>query len=456
MIPLCLMMMMMIMLILSIQVKSIEGFTIPITTTTTSARATARTTTRALTPILIPTAPTTTVTAVLSTSRFITKLSSRIDADADDDVVDDVAEDNIDNGDDENNRDHVSSDSNPPTTPSSSSRSSSSTRRVIDWIQHESLEKIVSKEEAITICNELINDQDLLNDLETFFILNWDTVIQKGINYTHEKKNKGTLSQLLGVRTTERLLHSVENVDVFTNDSQLLSAFLESSAIQELFTQTLYDGIYEFFQTIDVFGNIISKLPVIGPIRNKLRDDVKQQLDRSLGPLVRNFLNSYTLVAIGRASTYIRSPTNRQQFGKVNVRIVESMIHRPIPDLLQPLLLSNSNSKSNSSSSSIVDKLCIEVFDYLRQLNTNNNDDSDEDNEAQLIINDSLTFIYDIIGTRSIASIGKENEGEGEGGTSLDLHRIFDSSPTLETTTNQFLQKLSAINNETEKKMKNE
>ena len=43
-------------------------------------------------------------------------------------------------------------------------------------------------------------------------------------------------------------------------------------------TRITDDGIYEFFQTIDVFGNIISNLPVLGPIRNKIRDDLKAQL----------------------------------------------------------------------------------------------------------------------------------------------------------------------------------
>jgi len=160
----------------------------------------------------------------------------------------------------------------------------------------------------------------------------------------------------------------------------------------------------------------------------------KKQLDRSLGPLVRNFLKSYTLVAIGKASTFISSEQNRKQFGKVNVRIVESMIDRPIQDLLQPLLLS-----SNPS----IDKLRVELFDYLRQLSTTDTDV----NDAHLIIDDYITFIYDLVGTRSIKSLG-DGDGEGEGG--VDLIRILDSSPTLENTTNRLLQKIISIEKESQ------
>ena len=35
---------------------------------------------------------------------------------------------------------------------------------------------------------------------------------------------------------------------------------------------------------IDVFGNIVNSLPIIGPIRQQVTKQFKQQLDASLGP----------------------------------------------------------------------------------------------------------------------------------------------------------------------------
>jgi hypothetical protein len=298
-------------------------------------------------------------------------------------------------------------------------------RNVINWIQDESLDNIVSKDDAITICYELLNDKELINELEVFVTDNWDKIINKLLkrdakdDNENEKEQKQTLAQLIGTKTTEQLLDSIENIDLYS-DSKTVNSFLESNAIQELFAQTLYDGIYEFFQTFDVFGNIISKLPVLGPIRNKIRDDLKKQLDNTLGPSLRNFLKGYTSIAIGRASTFILSDTNKKQFNKANKRLIESILYRPLSDLLEPL---------SSSNDSIV-KLRIEFFDYLRQLSSSDDDKDGDDTDTDTIINDYITFIYDIIGDKSISSVG------------FDINRILDSSPTLESTSNQILQKI--------------
>lgn len=303
-------------------------------------------------------------------------------------------------------------------------------RNVINWIQDESLDNIVSKDDAITICYELLNDKELINELEVFVTDNWDKIINKLLKRDAKdgngdgknedgKEQKQTLAQLIGTKTTEQLLDSIENIDLYS-DSKTVNSFLESNAIQELFAQTLYDGIYEFFQTFDVFGNIISKLPVLGPIRNKIRDDLKKQLDNTLGPSLRNFLKGYTSIAIGRASTFILSDTNKKQFNKANKRLIESILYRPLSDLLEPL---------SSSNDSIV-KLRIEFFDYLRQLSSSDDDKDGDDTDTDTIINDYITFIYDIIGDKSISSVG------------FDINRILDSSPTLESTSNQILQKI--------------
>ena len=171
------------------------------------------------------------------------------------------------------------------------------------------------------------------------------------------------------------------------------------------------DGIYEFFQTIDVFGNIISGLPVLGPIRNKIRDDLKKQLDRTLGPTLRTFLKGYTSVAIGRASSFVLSDQNRRAFGAANARLLKSVLDRPLQDLLP------------ESSDPSIAKLRTEFFEYLRQLNEE--DSSDLENYAE--------FVYDLIGDKTLDSVG------------LNVHRVLDASPTLENTANRIFDE--AINN---------
>lgn len=289
---------------------------------------------------------------------------------------------------------------------SSASSSGTGVRSIIDWVQGKPLESLVSKEETVAICRELTSDQALLDSLERAIVENWDKIVQKLIR-NGEGGRKSTMKSLLGEEATQRLLRGVQNVDLYS-DPKTVNAFLQSEAVNELFAQTLYDGIYEFFQTIDVFGNIISNLPVLGPIRNKIRDDLKSQLDRTLGPTLRSFLGGYTNVAIGRAAGFVLSEQNRRAFGSANARLLQSLLERPLEDLLP-----------ESSNPSIV-KLRTEFFGYLRNLG----EDGSSDLEEYAVI------VYDLVGNKSLDSLG------------LNVHRVLDASPTLESTANRILDEV--------------
>ena len=197
--------------------------------------------------------------------------------------------------------------------------------------------------------------------------------------------------------------------------------FVSSNLISGTYCIVLYcivlccvvdDGIYEFFQTIDVFGNIISNLPVLGPIRNKIRDDLKFQLDRTLGPSLRNFLKGYTSIAITRAAGFVLSEQNRRSFGSANARLLQSILDRPLEDLLL-----------ESSDPSIV-KLRNEWFGFLRELGR---EDDNNNNSSSSILEEYAGLVYDLVGTKSLDSVG------------LNVHKVLDASPTLETTANRLL-----------------
>eukprot|EP00535_Pseudo-nitzschia_heimii_P005821 CAMPEP_0197175330 /NCGR_PEP_ID=MMETSP1423-20130617/1577_1 /TAXON_ID=476441 /ORGANISM="Pseudo-nitzschia heimii, Strain UNC1101" /LENGTH=421 /DNA_ID=CAMNT_0042624453 /DNA_START=179 /DNA_END=1444 /DNA_ORIENTATION=- len=284
---------------------------------------------------------------------------------------------------------------------SSAETATTGVRGIIDWIQGEPLESLLSREETVAICRELTADRELLDKLEAAIVANWDRIVRK---VTRSDTGGNTLGKLLGEEATQRLLRGVQNVDLYS-DPKTVNAFLQSEAVNELFAQTLYDGIYEFFQTIDVFGNIISNLPVLGPIRNKIRDDLKTQLDRTLGPTLRSFLGGYTNVAIGRAAGFVLSEQNRRAFGAANARLLQSLLERPLEDLLP-----------ESSNPSVV-KLRTEFFGYLRNL-------GDEDSTD---LEDYASLAYDLIGDKSLDSLG------------LNVHRVLDASPTLESTANRIL-----------------
>uniref|UniRef100_A0A7S0KXJ0 Uncharacterized protein n=1 Tax=Asterionellopsis glacialis TaxID=33640 RepID=A0A7S0KXJ0_9STRA len=184
-------------------------------------------------------------------------------------------------------------------------------------------------------------------------------------------------------------------------DSGAVRAFLESDAINNLFAKVLYDGIFEFTQKIDIFGNILSKLPIIGPIRKQIVAETKKNLDRTLGPLVQQFLGTYTKVAVGEASDFVLSASNRESFGAANVRLVSSLMERPVNSLLPD--------------KSVTDKLKDEAFSYIRNVEM-------ED------LRSYLDFAYDFIGDKSVENV-------------VPVDKVLDASPTLQRTVDNLWEK---------------
>ena len=117
-------------------------------------------------------------------------------------------------------------------------------------------------------------------------------------------------------------------------------------------------------------------------------------MDKTLGPLVQSFLRGYTKVAVLEASDFVMSPSNRKAFGNANVRLVSSVLDRPLNSLLPP--------------SDMTEKLRTDVFDYIRKLEAKD-------------LEEYATFIYDILGDKSLDS-------------AFNVNRVLDASPTLERT----------------------
>lgn len=124
-------------------------------------------------------------------------------------------------------------------------------REAINWIKAEQIDSLLPKQDILVILDELLSDEELINDSESVAMKNLDKLERKLLEETR------SVSEILGKETTDSILKTVENVDGYDPDA--VRAFLGSEAVNKLLAQVLYDGIYNFFQTIDVFGNIIGK-----------------------------------------------------------------------------------------------------------------------------------------------------------------------------------------------------
>ena len=257
-------------------------------------------------------------------------------------------------------------------------------REAINYLKSQKFEQILPKQEALSILNELLNEKQLIDDSEQVLTRNWQKLQSKLEN------EQRSIAEILGTETTNQILDSVQNINGYDKDA--VQAFLQSEAVNQLLAQILYDGIYNFFQTIDVFGNIIGNLPIIGPIRNQIRDETKRQLDRTVGPLIQSFLKSYTKTAVMEVSVFVLSPKNQQMFAMANVKLVKNVLGRPVNSLVP--------------GDDLGIKLIRDSVEYLK-------------NVEQSDLEDYVDFIYDLLGDKALDD-------------AFNVNRIIDASPTMQ------------------------
>ena len=275
-----------------------------------------------------------------------------------------------------------------------------SSRPVIDYFKNENLESLLSKQDAMAIIQELLSNDALLDDSQEILSKNWDS-LEKVL-----QKEDRTIKTILGLRTTDRLLTSIESIDGYDPDA--VKTFLGSDAVNMLFAKVLYDAIFEFLQRVDIFGNIIGNLPILGPIRNQIIIETKKSLDRSLGPLVQQFLGTYTKIAVNQGIAFVLSPSNTKAFAKANVKLVASLLDRPVNTLVPTM---------TTSGDGFSQKLRDDVFGYIRGLEP-----------ADLDV--YVDWVYDLVGDKCVVDF-------------VNVDKVLDASPTLQATLDSIWTKAS-------------
>lgn len=154
-------------------------------------------------------------------------------------------------------------------------------------------------------------------------------------------------------------------------------------------------------------GNIVNALPIIGPIRQQITKQFKESLDKSLGPLIRNFLKAYTKVAIQEAIDFVLSPQNQELFSSANRNLVNNILQRPVSTLVP--------------SKDVSDELKDQVFTYLR------NDVNMTDVQRYLDV------AYDVVEDKSLENV-------------VNVTQVLDASPTLESTLDSIWTKMKSVN----------
>ena len=301
-------------------------------------------------------------------------------------------------------------------------------RNIANHISKQTLESLLSPAEARAIYNELLFDNESQSSIFN------DNSYQQYVKYWKKvearlrEENQRTPADLLGREITERILSSIRgdaSVGGKTGrkgssyDAQTVRTYLESDAVNSLFAQLLYDAIFEFTIKFDILGNALSNLPLLGPMRAQVLKESKRNLDRTLGPLLQNFLSGYTKVAIRQAVDFVVSEENATAFGKANARLVSYLLEkRTVADWLPE--------------EKVLEEWREEIWAYLVGLEEGDDDDGDGQKvkeDQKKIVDQSIEWVYDIVGDKCVEDGG------------VDVNEILDASPTLERSLGQFWER---------------
>ena len=287
-------------------------------------------------------------------------------------------------------------------------------RRVANYLAKQTLESILSPSDVRAMTNELFFENNskstILNDASYLQYVK----LCKKIEDRLRKEDKRTPVDLLGKELTDRILSSIRGDGGRRGnyDPQTVLTFLESDAINSLLTKLLYDAIFEFTMKIDILGNAISSLPLLGPVRNQVLKESKRNMDRTLGPLLQRFLSGYTRVATRQAVDFMVSEENASSFGKANVRLVSYLLEkRTVADWLPD--------------ESLLAEGREEVWKYLVGLESGDGNVIIKDDQKK-IVEQGIEWMYNLAGDKSIEDVG------------LNINDILDASPTLERSLGKF------------------
>ena len=296
-------------------------------------------------------------------------------------------------------------------------------RKIANHLATQTLESLLSPSEARAISNELLFEnasQSSIFNGESYqqYVKYWNKVEAR-----LREEDKRTPADLLGRDLTDRILSSIRGdapsskngrARTMNYDAQTVRTFLESDAINSLFTQLLYDAIFEFTTKFDILGNAISNLPLLGPMRNQVLKESKRNMDRTLGPLLQRFLSGYTRVAIKQAVDFVVSEENASAFGKANARLVNYLLEkRSVADWLPE--------------ESVLAEWREEVWLYLVGLEDGTGNGVKDDQKK--IVEGGIEWVYDLVGDKCIEDVG------------LNVDTILDASPTFEKSLGKFWQR---------------
>lgn len=193
------------------------------------------------------------------------------------------------------------------------------------WLSEKKLADLISKGEVLAVLEALRKDDAFWAEMQPKYEQAWAR------GEARLRAEKRPLKEMLSDEAVQKLLDGAEAMEP---DPEAVRAFLRSPAVETALGQTIYDGIFEFMKKADLFGALLNKLPVIGPIRKKLMAVVAEEVEPRLEGQVKAFLGGFSGKAVEKLIQRVLAPEHREGFRAARRRLAEHFLGRPIASLV--------------------------------------------------------------------------------------------------------------------------
>ena len=193
------------------------------------------------------------------------------------------------------------------------------------WLRGQKVAELAPREDVQGALRAIREDDAAWERLRPQFDRVWD---RWEVRLREEQR---AVRETLSPEAAERLLDGFERLEPYP---EAVRTFLRSPAIEVMLGSILYTGIFEFLKKADLFGAIINKLPVIGPIRKKIMAAIQDELEGRLEVQIKGFLGGFSGLAVERMIQFVLSDENREGFRKARRRLGEHLLERPVSSLI--------------------------------------------------------------------------------------------------------------------------
>jgi len=146
------------------------------------------------------------------------------------------------------------------------------------------------------------------------------------------KEDRRPVSAFLGEGNVDRLLGSAKYIQA--SASPALEGFIMSQYVRERLASIIYEAIFAFLQSVDLLGNVLNNIPILGPVRQLSLAILKTIIDESAGESIKTFLTEYTTEASKRLAKIVTAEANREAFSEAWANALGELIKAPVGSLL--------------------------------------------------------------------------------------------------------------------------